>query len=489
MLKGDEFAPAQRSSACNAILREMARAGKCRHVLKLVDVMRQSNTKVGCYSYNAILSVLGRVGRWADAIELLSRMEEADGVKPDKFMYNICISACGKSGRDPGAVEAAEGLLLKMERRSLSPTDVTFSALISVYGSAGRMEDALALLDEMKRRRLQPTQVTLGAAIAACAAVGNTDRAFAVLSKLEREEGLRPSSPIAFNSLIAACAGSGDVGRAMGVLQTMRAAGVEANTITYGALLNVCAKAKDWLCAELLLKDMERSGVRPNGIVLNTAIAAAHSADEPAAVIHLLGELQARGFSVNEATYSMALTSYVKLSRPSDAIKLMGTLKRMGLLTTTVNFNGAVTAAVDHSVGVSSLLAQMHKSVLPMNASVFSTAMQACATKGDASQALELLQLMVELNIRPNVMCYIHAIEACVAGSPAETMEESVLSLVDECWSRGLDPQAGFYILCIASCEGRPRLVLRILEDMRRRGVRVTHEHYTAAIHCWDRED
>ena len=67
-------------------------------------------------SFNAVISALGSMGRWKDAIAMLRRMTDGDaGVLPTTGSFNATISACAVGGQS----DTAMALLEEMKRRDL----------------------------------------------------------------------------------------------------------------------------------------------------------------------------------------------------------------------------------------------------------------------------------------------------------------------------------------------------------------------------------
>lgn len=60
-----------------------------------------------------------------------------------------------------------------MERRGVSPNEVSYNTAIRACGDAGRLDEALALMDEMDRKGVKASVVTYGTAVAACQRQGD----------------------------------------------------------------------------------------------------------------------------------------------------------------------------------------------------------------------------------------------------------------------------------------------------------------------------
>lgn len=61
----------------------------------------------------------------------------------------------------------------EMERRGVSPNEVSYNTAIRACGDAGQLGEALALMDEMERKGVKASVVTYGTAVAACQRQGD----------------------------------------------------------------------------------------------------------------------------------------------------------------------------------------------------------------------------------------------------------------------------------------------------------------------------
>lgn len=118
-----------------------------------------------------------------------------------------------------------------MERRGVSPNEVSYNTAIRACGDAGRLSEALALMDEMERKGVKASVVTYGTAVSACQRQGDWKMVRGTTGKRTRGRGRdKREAGIGMNIADDLCVCI----RALGRIDNVRAAG--------------------WLCGEVKVK-------------------------------------------------------------------------------------------------------------------------------------------------------------------------------------------------------------------------------------------
>ncbi|CAN0380341.1 unnamed protein product, partial [Laminaria digitata] len=60
--------------------------------------MRDGGVKINGMTYSGAIKACDKGAQWERALELLDRMQERDGTKPNLFAYNHAMSACVRCG-------------------------------------------------------------------------------------------------------------------------------------------------------------------------------------------------------------------------------------------------------------------------------------------------------------------------------------------------------------------------------------------------------
>ncbi|CAA7056023.1 unnamed protein product [Microthlaspi erraticum] len=167
------------------------------NVMYVKDMFLQMGKK-SLVSWNVMIGVYMKNAMPVEAVELYSRME-ADGFEPDAVSITSVLPACG----DTSALTLGRRIHGYIERKKLIPNMLLENALIDMYAKCGCLERARDVFEKMKSRDV----VSWTAMISAYGSSGKGRDAVALFSKMQ-ESGLVPDS-IAFVTTLAACSHSG----------------------------------------------------------------------------------------------------------------------------------------------------------------------------------------------------------------------------------------------------------------------------------------
>ena len=143
------------------------------------------------------MAACARVGRLADAMHLLDRLQQAGAA--DVCSYSTAMLAAAVAG----SPETGEQVFAAMARARVVPNDYTFTALISAHGAAARTAttaaEALAcaraargVRDRMKAYGLVPSIHVFNACLSACEAARDDSAALVVYQELV-DQGVAPN--------------------------------------------------------------------------------------------------------------------------------------------------------------------------------------------------------------------------------------------------------------------------------------------------------
>jgi len=145
---------------------------------------------------------------WQAAVACLEALEQCERrtqqvVAPDRVVFNVTISACGKAGQVVKALELFEA----MNRRRIRPDIFTFNSLISAFGNARQPGEAFKWFKEMRHRGYSPDTITCNALISAYGNAGQPGEALKWFEKMQRQ-GLSPDI-VTYTAVISACETAG----------------------------------------------------------------------------------------------------------------------------------------------------------------------------------------------------------------------------------------------------------------------------------------
>ncbi|CAN1266594.1 Pentatricopeptide repeat-containing protein At5g27110 [Linum perenne] len=168
--------------------------------------------------WNVMISGYVTVGRYFDALSIYSRMKVA-GMKPDAMTFSSSLSACAQlaaleQGKDIhrsvsenelennevvmgalldmyakcGEINEAFNIFRKLPVRDL----ISWTSMITAYGSNGQAREALKLFDKMESANVKPDAVTFLAVLSACSHAGLVDEGCYYFGRMINEYNLQP---------------------------------------------------------------------------------------------------------------------------------------------------------------------------------------------------------------------------------------------------------------------------------------------------------
>jgi pentatricopeptide repeat protein len=152
---------------------------KCGNIEKAIQVFKRLS-KTNVIAWNAMIGGLAMHGKAKDVLDYFSRMERS-GVSPSDVTYIAILSACSHAG----LVEKGRSIFNDMVNRAgLQPRIEHYGCMVDLLGRAGYLEEAEELITNMP---IKPDDVIWKALLGACKLHKNVEigrRAAEVLMKL-----------------------------------------------------------------------------------------------------------------------------------------------------------------------------------------------------------------------------------------------------------------------------------------------------------------
>ncbi|KAF8104094.1 hypothetical protein N665_0179s0003 [Sinapis alba] len=207
-----------------------------------------------------------KMGHIVYALNLLRKMEEVSHIKSKVVIYNTASSCINQTNNTNAIIDGfwkdgchcdAENVFSEMQKKRIFPYIVTYNCLINGFCSSGRWSAAQRLLQEMLERKINPYVVTFSVLINALVKEGNFANKIVLLLQsicfirwLPRAalQTYSLANTITYNTIIHGFCQVGDLNTALHLLQEMISSGVCPNIVTYNTLL-------DGLCDNRKLKD------------------------------------------------------------------------------------------------------------------------------------------------------------------------------------------------------------------------------------------
>ncbi|VFQ64480.1 unnamed protein product [Cuscuta campestris] len=197
----------------SALIDMYAKCG-CLHKARTVFNFMKKKNEV---SWNSIISAYGNHGLLDESLDLFVGMEE-DGFRPDHVTFLAIISACGHAGR----VELGKCYFNSMiPEYGIIPRVEHYACMIDLYGRAGCLEETFKLIKNMP---IPPDASIWGALLGACRVHGHVELAEMASKYLFN---LDPQNSGYYVLLSNLQAGTGDWERASRTRNLMKERGVQ----------------------------------------------------------------------------------------------------------------------------------------------------------------------------------------------------------------------------------------------------------------------
>lgn len=190
---------------------------KCGKV-RLAENVFTAVSKTTSVPWNVMISGYVSTGKYFEALSIFSEMKEAY-VEPDAITFTSVLAACSQlaaleKGKEIhnliiekkfknnevvmgalldmyakcGAVDEAFAVFKCLPERDL----VSWTSMITAYGSHGRAFEALGLFAEMQQSNVKPDRVTFLAILSACGHVGLVDEGLSLFNQMINVYGIKP---------------------------------------------------------------------------------------------------------------------------------------------------------------------------------------------------------------------------------------------------------------------------------------------------------
>ncbi|KAL5565868.1 hypothetical protein UlMin_029032 [Ulmus minor] len=220
-------------------------------------------------SWNAMISGHVTVGNYLEALGIYDSMKEA-GVRPDAITFTSVLPACSqlavlekgkeihnsivenKFEKDKvvmgalldmyakcGAVDEALVVFLGLPGRDL----LSWTSMISAYGSHGQALEALKLFSEMLRSNVRPDGITFLAVLSACSHAGFVDEGCYYFNQMVTEYGIKPVKEH-YSCLVDLLGRSGRLHQAYQILQ--RNEEIRGDVGLLNTLLSACLLHREY---------------------------------------------------------------------------------------------------------------------------------------------------------------------------------------------------------------------------------------------------
>jgi pentatricopeptide repeat domain-containing protein 1 len=331
-----------------------------------------------------------------------------------------------------------EAMLVFLEHHS-DHSLVCYTLVLSALAKSKRhsLQTAWKLLDDMENHDLVPNKYTF-TALLKHATSGN--QAMEMLEQLQKRYPSIQRSKEVYNAAVHACTRDGDWETALTLFQQLKSSGMQPNQATYASLIFACGQGSQVRIALRLLDEMT---VVPNPVVWGAALTATAKAGMVEQALHLLRNMVMGYGQIPTSRHIGAyLAALAKAGKDETALSILHKLRRQeeGIELT----EGFVVPSV------------------PLDLVMINTALQACAKRGNYSEAKRLLQELKDgvytvtagrstIPLHPDEVTYNTVLSACYNGTEAKALIRE-MRLTKRHRYHQVPPTTKSYTLAIKAC-------------------------------------
>jgi pentatricopeptide repeat protein len=313
-----------------------------------------------------------------------------------------------------------ESLLESTKNPSLANT------LISMYAKCGMLEKAQEVLEALPFRNV----VSWSSLMAGYAQEGYGHMAMNCFERM-RNEGIDPDA-FAFSSALKACGSTGDVDKGKGIHEEIAGRGLLEKDIVLGtALVDMYAKCGSLAKAEQVLEELPRRDV----VTWCALLSGFADHGESNRALRLFDKMQSEGFTPNAVTLICILKACgsARNLRKGEQIHEFIASKRLLLLEKDLVLANALIDMYT-KCGALGKARRVFEKLRVRNVVSWSTLIAGYAERGRSDESLHCFERMKHDGFLPNVVTFIHVLQACGHSGAVEKGEE----IHDEIVARGL---------------------------------------------------
>lgn len=151
------------------IIKSFIKKRKIKEAIDVLEIkmLKEDKVKPEAYIYNLLLGACGRVGYTKKAFSLYNNLKKR-GLKATGGTYTALFNACANSPWKSDGLTRAEHLRNIMIEKQHEPNDTTYNSMIKAFGHCGDLNTAFSICDEMVQKKFLLQDDTLNFLLHAC---------------------------------------------------------------------------------------------------------------------------------------------------------------------------------------------------------------------------------------------------------------------------------------------------------------------------------
>ncbi|XP_022912620.2 pentatricopeptide repeat-containing protein 1, mitochondrial [Onthophagus taurus] len=159
------------------MIKDLIRKKKIKEAIDLVEVrmIQEDRVKPQSYIFNLVLGACGRVGYTKKAFSLYNKMKQR-GLNIHPGTYTALFNACANNPWLEDGLTRAKHLREIMIEKGYEPNDTNYNSMIKAFGRCGDLNTAFELVDEMSSKKIPVKEDTINFLLQSC--VSDKDAGF-----------------------------------------------------------------------------------------------------------------------------------------------------------------------------------------------------------------------------------------------------------------------------------------------------------------------
>lgn len=427
----------------NSLMRNFSRAGLFQESIKLFTTMKSHGVSPSVVTFNSLLTILLKRGRTNMAKNVYDEMLGTYGVTPDTYTFNILIRGfcmngmveegftifkdMSRFGCEPdvityntlvdglcraGKVTIAYNVVRGMGKKSvdLNPNVVTYTTLIRGYCAKREIDKALDVFEEMIDLGLKANNITYNTLIKGLSEVQKFEKIKEILEVTAADGKFSPDT-CTFNTLIHCHCDAGNLDEAQRVFEKMTELKVQPDSATYSVLVRNLCQGGHYEKAEVLLdKLLEKEillsgdGCKPLVAAYNPIFKYLSENGKTTKAERVFRQLMKRG-TQDPPSFKTMIMGHCKEGTFESGYELLVLMLRRDFLPDFEIYESLIDGLLykDKSLLALHTLEKMLRSSHLPKSSTFHSILAKLLEQGSASESANLIQIMLDKNIRQNL--------------------------------------------------------------------------------------
>ncbi|KAL0316977.1 UNVERIFIED_CONTAM: Pentatricopeptide repeat-containing protein, chloroplastic [Sesamum angustifolium] len=435
----------------NSLIRSYGDAGLLQESMKVFKVMKSMVISPSAVTFNSLFLILLKRGRVAMVFELYDEMLRTYGVKPDLYTFNILIRGfCMNS-----MVDEAFRMFKEMEKFECEPDLITYNTIVDGLCRAGKVNVAHNVVNGMRKKceSLRPNVVSYTTLIRGYCAKQEIDGAMDVFREMVGNRGFVPDT-CTFNTVVNAHCNQENLDEALKVFEKMKEMNVKQDSATYSMLIRTLCRKKKFDKAEELLDELfeqeillRNDNTTPLAAAYNPIFEYLCTSGKTKKAERVFRQLMKRGLQDPHAFETLIL-GHCKEGTFVAGHKLLVLMLRRGFVLDVEIYESLVEGLLQNrepDLAHDTLEKMMRSSHLPRT-STFHRVLMELIENGSTNESANLMMLMLDKKIRPNMNLSTDAVRLLFRGS----MQNRAFQLVRSLYENGyiLNMEDLIFFLC-----------------------------------------